>query len=204
MEESAIKNLLGQYLNENGYSFQYAVLKAIHDLYNEKKSPWLFEVAEFPVEVNGTPIHIDFILRQKETPFYLVAECKRANPALSNWCFVKAPYVSRRIHDGDERIVREIVKANRITSLQWIGRTQDIYRLAFEVKSNAKGEGSSGKGQINEALTQVLRGMNGLIKFAVNVLGKGKEDLLKGYSCAAFMPVIFTTAKLWVTDAKRS
>ncbi|HME44260.1 MAG TPA: hypothetical protein VKF36_14305 [Syntrophorhabdales bacterium] len=201
MEELAVKNLLGQYLNEHGYSFQYAVLKAINDLYDEGKSPWLFEVAEFPVEVNGTPTHIDFILRHKEAPFYLVAECKRANPAISNWCFVKAPYVSRDIRDGNERIVREVVNANGGTSLQWLKRTQDIYRLAFEVKSTAKGEGSSGRGQVNDALTQVLRGVNGLIKFAVDGLCKGKTALLKGQSYAAFMPVIFTTANLWVTDA---
>jgi hypothetical protein len=201
-------------LNTHGFSFQYAVLKTANIIFGEKKSPWAFEVSEFPVTVKDIPTHIDFILRNKNEPFYLIGECKRANPALSNWCFVKAPYVSRKISSG-ERIVREVISFDPNViggkpkiGLDWIERSKDVYRLAFEVKSEDKGDGKYGRGQINEATTQVLRGLNGLINFFINhyietnqlPLGRYANNLHR----VAFMPVIFTTAKLWVSDVDLS
>jgi len=38
-------------LNRHGYGFQYAVLKLATELYEQNKSAWVFNVAEFPVEV---------------------------------------------------------------------------------------------------------------------------------------------------------
>lgn len=196
-------------INVHGYAFHYAVLKAAQNYFEEKVSPWVFEVAEFPVLNRSTPLHIDFILRNKLEQSYFIAECKRCDPAISNWCFIKAPYVSRGTSSGRERLVREIVFKKRDTNivrtgLQWIDRSSDIYRLPFELKSNNKGEGFYGRGQINDAITQVLRGFNGMIEFAVNEMKRGnlsffKEDLL-GNIYASFLPVVFTTAKLWVCD----
>ena len=201
-------------LNTHGFSFQYAVLKAADICFKDEESPWAFEVSEFPVAVNETPTHIDFILRNKNEPFYLVGECKRSNPALSNWCFVRAPYVSRSISSG-ERIVREVisVRPNNTSSpprigLDWIERSKDIYRLAFEVKSEDKGDSKQGRGQINEATTQALRGLNGLISFFVNYyMNKFKLPLgmnFNNLSRVSFMPVIFTTAKIMVSDVDLS
>ena len=175
-------------LNIHGYSFQYAVLKAADIYFKEERSPWAFEVSEFPVAVNDTPTHIDFILRNKNEPFYFIGECKRADPALSNWCFIKAPYVSRKISSG-ERIVREVVcfdpddkYSQPKIGLDWIQRSKDIYRLAFEVKSEGKGDGKYGRGQINEATTQVLRGLNGLITFFITHFEKNKRLPLGRYT----------------------
>lgn len=78
-------------LRKNGFGFQYAMLKQINNLYNAEKSAFLPEFAEFPVEINNTNTHIDFIVERKNVscfpksdPFFLICECKRANPALSN------------------------------------------------------------------------------------------------------------------------
>lgn len=196
-------------INVHGHAFHYAVLKTAEKLFEEKSSPWVFEVAEFPVLNKSIPLHIDFILRNKHEQSSLIAECKRCDPAISNWCFIKAPYVSRGTSSGRERIVRELVFKIRDTNivktgLQWISRSSDIYRLSFELKSKAKGEGCYGRGQINDAITQVLRGLNGMIEFAVNELTKGNHALFKednkGTMYASYLPVIFTTAKLWVCD----
>jgi hypothetical protein len=196
-------------INIHGHAFQYAVLKTAERLFEENISPWVFEVAEFPVLNKDIPLHIDFILRNKYEQSYLIAECKRCDPAISNWCFIKAPYVSRKTSSGRERLVRELVFKRKIsnsvsTSLQWISRSSDIYRLSFELKSNTKGEGYSGRGQINDAITQVLRGLNGMIEFAVNELSSGNSALFKesisGTKYVSYLPVIFTTAKLWVCD----
>jgi hypothetical protein len=166
-------------------------------------------VSEFPVEVNGRPTHIDIVLRHRDCLFYLVLECKRADPARSNWCFVKAPYVSRSITSG-ERLVREVVEPNphktdesRI-SLQWINREQDVYRLAFELKSDGKGDGRPNRDQVNDAVSQVLRGMNGLIALAAEEPHFGGRTFLRtdatGRRYAAFMPAVLTTANLWVSN----
>jgi hypothetical protein len=196
-------------LNVHGHAFQYAVLKAAEGLFEKRRSPWVFEAAEFPVSNKGAPSHIDFILRNKHEQFYFVAECKRCDPALSHWCFIKAPYVSRGISSGRERIVREIVFKKRESSvvqtgLQWITRIGDIYHLPVELKSGDKGEGYYGRGQIKDAITQVLRGFNGMIEFAVNAMMMENHRLFKentmGTLYASFLPVVFTTAKLWVCD----
>lgn len=196
-------------INIHGHAFHYAVLKAAEKLFEEDVSPWVFEVAEFPVLNKNIPLHIDFILRNKLEQSYFIAECKRCDPALSNWCFMKVPYVSRGTSSGRERIVREIVFKKRDTTnvqtgLQWISRSSDIYRLPLELKSNEKGEGYYGRGQIKGAITQVLRGLNGMIEFAFIELARGNNNLFNedtmGNMYAAFLPVVFTTAKLWVCN----
>jgi hypothetical protein len=219
--EKSLEKGLAHLLNTHGYSFQYAVIKAAISYFEDKSSPWRFEVAEFPVEVNDKSTHIDFILKNINESFYMVAECKRVNPALKDWCFVKAPYVSRKLSQSSssgERIVREVINsylstythsayASAIppqtpytaTGLQWFHRSRDIYRLAFEVKSGEKGEGQYGRGQINEAITQVLTGLNGILNFASNTFDS-ETRLFFGADHAAFMPVIFTNASLWVTE----
>ena len=201
-------------LNTHGYSFQYAVLKAGNIYFKNETSPWTFEASEFPVVVNNFSTHIDFILRHSKEPFYFIGECKRANPAVANWCFVKAPYVSRNISTG-ERIVREVISvdpenktAQPKICLEWIERSKEIYRLAFEVKSAEKGDATRGRGQVNEATTQVLIGLNGIISFFINHYKKNKQLPFGKYENdvfrAAFMPVIFTTANLWVSDVDLS
>ncbi len=107
-------------LNTNGYSFQYSILKAGQAYFEARTSPWMFEVSEFPVTINDVPIHIDFILQNSFEPFFFIGECKRANQALSNWCFVKSPYVSRKISAG-ERIVRESIHVNQEMVLPSVG-----------------------------------------------------------------------------------
>jgi hypothetical protein len=204
---------LAHQLNIHGHGFQYAVVKAAIKYCDDQISPWGFEVAEFPVELNGTSTHIDFVLQNKNEPFFITAECKRADPAISNWCFVKSPFVSRNT-SGDERIVREVLisrKANGdppIVDLDWIKRSENIYRLAFEVKSADKGEGKFGRGQFNDAVTQVLRGHNGLINYFASKLEKSKEMPFRRFpqenNYAAFLPVIITTAKLWVSNVNLS
>lgn len=57
-----IKNGLGKVLNSHGYGFHYATLKRAIDAYNKRGKGWFFNVAEYPVEVQGYGTRIDFIL----------------------------------------------------------------------------------------------------------------------------------------------
>lgn len=186
-------------VNRHGYAFQFAVLQRAKQLFDERASPFRFEVSEFPVQVRGTHTRIDFILRKHEGQLLLVAECKRANPALSNWCFVRAPFVrgnrsvERPMLDRIRRDRGEIFYVEKVTA----ALTDHAYHLAFEVKSQAKGDsGGAARATIEDAATQVSRGLNGLIEFYLRDV-----SLLKDLNEIWLMPVVFTTAKLLASEA---
>ena len=217
-DNETVARALRALLDRHGYSFQYAVIKRAHELFGARKSPWRMEVVEYPVEVRGTPIHIDFILHNADPTCLLIAECKRANPAFSDWCFAKAPYPNRL-----RKVIRESITRPRTSAAVVVSADPDaiiyradserIYELALEVRSRAgsdpgsdriKGDPGNGKGTLTKAVEQVIRGMNGLIEhlstrlqLLLDLLG-GADNLGKPL---VFIPVVFTTARLWTTDA---
>ena len=83
MSDPQISTVFHKNLNRHGYGFHYRVLHEVERLYNERKSYWRFEAAEFPVEVQGHGTRIDFVLSSNSKSIYLLAECKRADPALN-------------------------------------------------------------------------------------------------------------------------
>jgi hypothetical protein len=190
-------------LNRQGHPFQYAVIRRADQLHTEGRSKWVFEASEFPVEVQSYHTRIDFVLSQWSQPGrgpfrFLVAECKRANPSLHDWLFARAPYVRR---DGVPRdILVESLRRERqslTASLTHLDTSKDIYHVAVEVKGTAKGDASgTGRGAIEEAATQVIRGVNGLIEcFSKN------QRYITEFLTTSFIPVIFTTARISATDA---
>jgi hypothetical protein len=182
-------------LDAHGYSFQYTVLKMVAELFDAGQSRWVFEVAEFPVEARRQGTRIDFILHCANSHLYLLAECKRANPALANWCFARAPFVRR--NDWDRIILQQLLNgpagspcAKILTKSPPSG--QAIYHLGTEMHTNVKGEAQGkGRGAIEDAATQVCRGLNGMMDCCAE---KG------GLALPVFFPVIFTTAHLWTSD----
>ncbi|HEV7487338.1 MAG TPA: hypothetical protein VGQ65_16825 [Thermoanaerobaculia bacterium] len=185
-------------VNRHGYAFQFAVLQRAKQLYEESKSPFRFEVSEFPVQVRGAHTRIDFILKKREGKLLLISECKRANPALSNWCFVRAPFVrgnrsvERPMIDRLRRDRGEIFYVEPVIAAM----TDRAYHIGFEVKSQAKGDAVSARATIEEAATQVSRGLNGLIEFYLRDV-----SLLKDMDELWFLPVVFTTANLLSSEA---
>ena len=196
-----LKRSFNKVLNSHGYAFQYAVLQQAEVALSTRNSQWVFEAAEVPVVAGNAPTRIDFVLRrtqlagEPDSPFYMVAECKRANPSLSNWCFVRAPYVVR--NRSHEPFILEHVERDE-KGLSTIGIPlfvlQNAFHVALEVKSG-KGENSAqGRGAVEEAATQVCRGLNGLIMAETRLRNPVVQN-------SDFLPVIFTTANLWTTDA---
>jgi hypothetical protein len=198
------KNFENQ-LRIHGFGFQYAVIEEIIRLYNAEQCAFAPKFAEFPVEINNTNTHIDFILERVDrsqfpigNPFYLICECKRANPAVSNWCFVQAPFYRDGLYF--DQIYLESLEINKDWDTkktfihQASPQAKKVFDIAFNVKSDKEGEGDT-KGA-SDAVTQVLRGMNGFIEY----LGK-KENLIriehKESFIPRFFPVIFTTGELW-------
>jgi hypothetical protein len=182
-------------LSSHGHAFQYAVLRRAEELAQEQRSDWIFEAAEFPVGEASNTIHIDFVLANIRRSVYLVAECKRADPARAHWCFIKAPY-TRRDPSDPEQVFEEVQYGP--ANIHWVRpRTKHAapgsFHLGFELRSSEKGEGVASGPAIKDATTQVMRGLNGLI----NQLHGGSPSVSERGSCI-FVPAIFTTAKLWV------
>jgi hypothetical protein len=196
-------------LNSAGYSFQYSVLAMAERLFEEGKSPWSFEAAEFPVDVKGKGTKIDFILRLNHSPFiFLLAECKRANPAYCDWYFARAPFTIRNRSQNYyyiEGITREALPApglglptldHIVSTLNKPTVKRKPYHIAIPIKTFQKGDAKGDAGDaIEKSLSQICLGLNGKIEFFVNNL----RALEKGMS-AFFFPVIFTTANLWTTS----
>lgn len=195
-------------LNTHGYAFQYAVIRRVRET---PRSPWIFEAAEFAVAA----VHIDFVLRSHPQPgiTYLVAECKRADPNRANWCFVSAPYTRREPRYDNEIVFQQVapipganlVRAKPVTRVGAVAGTGawgNPCHLHFELRTPAPGDGiGRSRSAIDEAATQVLRGMNGLID---HLFPGGTPHDAHTRAGATFLPVIFTTARLWVATGDLS
>lgn len=191
-------------LNSHGYGFQYSVLKLAEALALNGSSFWIPSVPEFPVEVQGFGTRIDFILRHRSRAFYMLAECKRVNPALSNWCFAKASYVpilDIALVPFIESINLDFFDTPSTETNFLTGPDENIYHIAVETKSKVPGEPEGhGHGEIEQAATQICRGLNGMIDFFAD-----HPNFFKSFfgtvRAIGFLPVVFTTAHLWVSSA---
>lgn len=194
-----INKTLEKTLNRHGYSFQYSVVSKANELFKNHQSNWRAPVTEFPSEVKGFGTRIDTILQYKDKPIFLIIETKRANPALSNWCFLEAPYINTGIN---KPIVESITKnqSQYRTSIAGLEKPREVCHLGLEIKSTKKGDPcSSGRGAIEDAAAQVLRGLNGLIEFF-----KPQHEMLKEYGTITVLPAIITTANIFYSNAKLS
>jgi len=196
-----VSKAFGETLNAHGYGFQHTIVVKANELALALKSPWIKPVLEFPAEVQGYGTRIDFILQHKDKPIFLLAECKRVNPALSDWCFGKAGYIPQDSLIAEsyffETLQRKEGSYSFLSGVQMLQRFDDIYHIALEVRSGNKGEASGqGRGAIEEAATQLCRGMNGLISYFEH----HQKIFAKYKYLAGFVPVIFTTAQLWSSD----
>lgn len=210
--EKQVSQGLQESLNTHGYTFQHVVIRRLHELREQRKSQWVLELPELPVEVRGSGTRIDFVLQRRPTmgtggvgasTYYMLAECKRANPALSDWCFIRAPYTFANPGEGYITLDRARLVDNKsmfvMPKEHFVG-AQDhaAYHIAIEVKRNEKGDRhGSPKGVIEEAVTQILRGANGMLEFFALY-----PDLFASPNRSiTLLPVIFTTARLWASDA---
>jgi len=194
--EQEVSQLLKKSLDFHGHSFHYAVMKKLEELGNAQ-TPWGNFLTEFPVQNKGQNSHIDFVLGSVDRNTFLIAECKRVDPAKGNWCFVKTPYFWK----NDQFIQLDKIEGTTATGLTTSRTVMDVhpYNLGFEVKTDQKGDGigSSDKSPINAAITQALRNTSGFINYCFEKLRWTNTNQQLIYR---FIPVIFTTANLWVSD----
>ena len=203
-------------INRHGYPFQYRTLKAARDASDNRSSPWIFQVSEFPVEVRGKPTRIDYVLQRKPSGFarrdvtfeiLLVVECKRANPRMKRWCFARAPYVRR--NSSSESLLSECLIFSHEKQTYTASVSKDsflpddsFFHVAQEVKAREEtgdDRSSSGRGAIEGAATQVNLGLNGLVEHLRNERPPFSTD-----AKMTFIPVIVTTAELFAAGVDLS
>lgn len=182
-------------LNRHGYVFHQSLLIWINQI---EASHWYVHSQEFPVQVGGRDTRIDLILKHRSDNSYMIVECKRANPALFHWCFAKT--VELLPGGAANSILAEVVKRTNagkvLTTSEPIHHSEKVYRFGFELKSDKRGDpASSGRGEIEHACTQVLAGMNGFVEYLAN-----HDEILENGQSIKLLPVVITTANLWVSD----
>jgi hypothetical protein len=188
-------------LNEHGHAFAASVLQSVHNRGSE--GTWYLEAAEFAGELGPRVFHIDGVLqcRPRYQPELILAavECKRADPALSRWCFIRnsavrghslrrRPIVDRYSIPEPHVIAPKIIGAQACVS---VATNELMYQLGVELKTNKTG--SQVGRSLNDALTQASLGAAGLV-------GRLAEWGQAG-GFAYVIPVIATTAELLVTNS---
>lgn len=199
MTSKELENSLSKVLNTHGYGFQSAIWQEIK-LQRKYGSKWLFQASELPVKINDSETKIDIILRNQDTSHFIIGECKRVNPSMGNWCFIKTNPYKRNVKDFHSLI--DSLKFNSsipvVPHLTSILTMSPIYDLGISIKTGQKGDNSrnSSSNEINDALSQVFKGVNGFIKFAK----QHPKEIKLDSKVSAIIPVIFTTANLFTSD----
>jgi hypothetical protein len=210
--EQLVSGGLHRMLNSHGHAFQNAVLEELNDLFSNRLSSWYFQAAEFPVVCHGEPIHIDFILRHQTRSTLLVAECKRANPKLNHWAFLRSEYIHRD-QQQDRCRFDQVARNNEYSSHPFhmpegvlysndVAHIHHVLRLKEEATSSGKPDRNpndpfepAGRNAISDAVTQVFRGTTGLID---RYCDHRRPPLLQDGETLTVFPVIFTTARIWM------
>ena len=210
-ENDELTKVVEKKINNHGYGFHQVVMKRADELYSQHKSKWEFSCSEFPVQSHGRDTRIDIVLSKSEqwgtqrSNYLLIAECKRADPALSNWCFIRSQYKWWRASANNSFYYEKLEILNHVKRVVTSSNYEKVglnnsFQIGVEVKSNEKGNGVGyNKGAIEDAIGQVLLGMNGMVNFFSE-----KAAELSQYSTVFFIPVVFTTANLWECSADLS
>lgn len=193
-------------LNAHGHAFHAALMRSAERLripaYDGRQSNLILDGVEVPVVHRGVNTHIDFVLRNKPGTIRFVFEAKRTDPKLSRWCFLRLPYASnsnRTLYFSGYKWKSTFDPFPRAAPYVMKPVSQDgSYDLGLELaKQNQQGEGFNARGAIQDAVSQVLRGTSGLVKLLCREPAN-TEAAVRGI---LFIPVIVTTAEIWVADA---
>ncbi len=216
MDVSSLAGALYGQLNTHGYGLQYRVIRELNEIFAQQEHPWKVTVAEFPTG-GSECTRLDIVIQASGTRLYMLAECKRANPRLKHWCFVRAPFV--RGDGSTEQLNVEHVMAHyelgsngRANTLHSFGHklhgfsvASDFYHIGLEIKDpTEKGDSSGGKKEaIEGAAGQVCKGLNGFVR-SIGKLTKPPDVQTPAQVSTILIPAIITTATLWTTDVDLS
>ncbi len=121
---------------------------------------------------------------------------------MANWCFAARPAYQLSALEGSYYIERLRVRDGQVIAdlIEHFG-THPRFHVGVEVKTGRPGDsaGASNRDAIESACTQAVTGLNGLVEFLSQ-----RPELWQREKAIGLVPVIFTTANLWVTKAALS
>jgi hypothetical protein len=193
---------LRKVLNTHGYGFHYAVVRRGEELSENNKTNWILEGTEIPVVAGGATTHVDVVWSTRSELTKLVSECKRADPAKARWCFARSPYRWFGDVNSEKELAFDqlVLNSDRTRNVRpcFGYKEQGSYQIAVDLRTGQKGdgEGKSSKA-IDDAIAQVLRSTSGIINESSDLVKPPSQ----GEKTVTFVPVIFTTAEVWTTEA---
>lgn len=191
--ESDFHDAFRRAINEHGYAFQYRALKEVRDALQSIGSSFRFVASELPAGVQHG--RIDFILEQERPRTLIAVECKRVNPAFGSWLFLRSPAVTR-LRTADWIQVDYIHGGGPGAMLYQCRKGKDIttnaYHVAVAVRTKNRGNTEvHSTDEIEKAVSQACAGASGLA-----------DERLWGHGWVSIMPMMLTTANLFVSEVK--
>jgi hypothetical protein len=191
--EQRNQSFCGQ-LNAHGWPFQAAVTELARKLNQSQKSRWHLVESEIPV-VGHRESKIDLVLAAPNTRrggCYLICECKRADPQFSNWFFFRMPT------DHNLAVFYADYLGTPSARMVTLPSTPTFDGgIVVKVRDHKSDISSRQREAINESVTQALSGSMGLYK---HWLRHGLD--CDHYPNMTLIPVVFTTARLFCTEAE--
>lgn len=180
-------------LNNNGYGFQFSVMKKIIGFSGRLFVQWQWLEAEYPVQLREKSTKIDIVghFARNNMEYYLLAECKRVYGG--TWCFAHSRYANQE--NGTFYYFEKI----QYTPDGYVGSIYankeyfsgpEIYNVGFEIRLQNGNTPAKPNDSIEKALSQAILGLNGFIEPMAHSTGHISRIVI---------PVIFTTAQLWVS-----
>jgi hypothetical protein len=151
-----------------------------------------------PVQVQGAGTRVDFVLESYQGQVWLLCECKNVSEKHSDWLFV--PNESRGHYYENRTLVEKLYLRGPVHAIAAhldVGFTPTRCSIGIDVKTDESKDGRNKRRSgeaVEDAATQVCKGLNGMVDFLSanpRLLEVGKPKYL--------VPVIFTTAHLWVS-----
>ena len=202
---------LQEAIHHGGHGFKYSLLKLNEGLARQERSAWRFIASQFPVESRDRVIHVDLILQRWRPRIYMLAHCKVADPSYQNWCFASAPRITAHY---DDKLFLDCTHVDENEQVQHYVRNsytdRKFVHIASEVQSDSSGAGAERRRShvFRQAVAQVnyrVSGINKILASNMNFFPREEEFSRRGRPRSiCLLPVIFTTADIWVTEADLS
>lgn len=202
-----VPNLALQLLNAHGLAFQQSVIRLLSSTFKTNDIPLYYCTQEFPVSVGNETSRIDLVFASRNRSIYFLGECKRSDPRCAHWFFFRSGDHSSEATPN--QIMLEQVSFQRrrgkaegssvvSASGAAIRSAWPIYSIACEGNQREPLKKQVGKaGQsIEAACSQLSVGISGFVEHLSHIFSRdGLMPVIQ------LLPVLFTTATLWTSDA---
>lgn len=198
-------------IRRGGHGLKYSLLKLNEGLARRERSDWRFIASHFPVEARNRVTHIDLILQRWRPRIYMLAHCKVADPLYQNWCFASAPRITAHY---DDRLVLDCTHVDENEQVQHYVRhsftDRKFVHIGSEVRSDSLEAGAEQQRShaFRRAVAQANNWVSGISKTLasnINFFPREEEFFRRGRPRSiCLLPVIFTTADIWVAEADLS